>query len=216
MENRDPKFVRFAIGLRIAAIAVLSLASSLPVHSSDTTPEKKPADSHASSIETAESAKAPPAAEDYPKELFTGKVVMLHEALKRRNIKAYEEENKNQVVLETDKGELIPIVPDWRGRAFYQDKRLRDRKVELVGFRKPGVPYLQVLSIFTFNEKGERQYTDYWCDICSIPMYEIKKCDCCQGPIRLRFQNKDLPDYLTTKPVPSNAPANAAQDAKQK
>ena len=114
------------------------------------------------------------------------------------------------------KGDLIPIVPDWRGRAFYQDKRLRDRKVELVGFRKPGVPYLQVLSIFTFNDRGERQYTDYWCDICAIPMYEIKKCDCCQGPIRLRFQNKGLPDYLKTKPGPAAAPAKAAEGAKPK
>lgn len=130
------------------------------------------------------------------KELFSGKVTLLKDALQKRGVKAYSEEIEKQVVLVTEAGELIPILPDWRGRAFFQDKRLRDRKVDLVGYRKPGIPYLQVLIVFTFNDKGERQYTDYWCDVCSIPMYEIKPCDCCQAPIRLRFQTRALPDYL--------------------
>lgn len=130
------------------------------------------------------------------KELFSGQVVLLADALKQRDVEFYEKELQDQVVLETPDGELIPILPDWRGRAFYQDERLRDRRVELVGFRRPGVPHLQVLMVFTFDDKDRRMYTDYWCDICSIPMYEIKACECCQGPIRLRFQPQDLPDYL--------------------
>jgi hypothetical protein len=130
------------------------------------------------------------------KQLYTGKVVNLQDALERRGIQ-YAIEFKNQVVLETSAGTLIPIVPDWRGRAFFQDKRLQNRKVDLVGNLKKGTPYLQVLMVFTYNKKGERQYTDYWCDICSIPMYEIKPCDCCQAPIRLRFQHKELPSYLS-------------------
>jgi len=129
------------------------------------------------------------------KHLFTGKVVLVQEALKKRRITTYSE-LKGQVALETSDGELLPIVSDWRGRAFFQDKRLRNRKVELVGYRQAGLPYVQVLMIFTFDEKGHRQYTDYWCDICSIPMYEIKPCDCCQDKIRLRFQPQALPDYL--------------------
>lgn len=132
---------------------------------------------------------------DVARELFSGKVVLLPEALKRKGIKSYPE-MKDQVVLETDSGELLPIVSDWRGRAFFQDERLRNRQVDLVARKRPGVPYLQVLMIFTFDEKGERQYTDYWCDICSIPMYEIKDCECCQGPIRLRMKRQDLPSYI--------------------
>ena len=108
-------------------------------------------------------------------------------------------EFEKQVVLEMPSGELIPIVPNWRGRAFYQDKRLRNRKVELVGRQRKGIPYLQVLTIFTFDKQGVRQYTDYWCDLCSIPMYEIKPCDCCQDQIRIRFQPRELPDYLTNQ-----------------
>ena len=129
------------------------------------------------------------------KELFRGQVVIVKDALEKRGITAFAE-MKEQVALETPNGELLPIVADWRGRAFYQDKRLRDRKVELVGYKRDGLPYLQVLMVFTFDKDGQRMYTDYWCDICSIPMYEIKPCDCCQQDIRLRFQPQDLPDYL--------------------
>ena len=133
------------------------------------------------------------------KQVFSGEVVRLTDALDRRGVKHYEEEHAGQVVLETEGGELIPILSDWRGRAFHQDERLRDRKVDLVGYRREGVPYLQVLMVFTFAEDGARQYTDYWCDICAIPMYEIKPCECCQGETRLRFQEQDLPDYLGEK-----------------
>jgi len=142
-------------------------------------------------------------------ELFSGKVVFLRDALKRKRIKASSEIDK-QVVLETATGELIPIIPDWRGRAFFQDKRLRERKVDLVGYRRPGVPYLQVLMVFVYNDKGVRQYMDYWCEICAIPMYEIKPCDCCQDPIDLRFQTRDLPDYLDKK---TNSKRQVVKDA---
>lgn len=130
-----------------------------------------------------------------PKELFRGEVVFLREALERRGIRTADETGRH-VVLETTSGELIPILADWRGRAFYQDETLRHRKVELIGFRHPGVPYLNVIAVYTFGEEGERLYTDYWCDVCSIPMYEIQPCECCQGPVRLRFQKQDLPDYV--------------------
>ena len=132
-----------------------------------------------------------------PRQLFKGKVVYAADALKRRGVKVYADDLKNQVVLETASGELTPILPDWRGRAFHQDERLRERDVELVGFRREGLPYINVLSVYTFDEKRKRQYTDYWCDICSIPMYEIKPCDCCQQEIRLRFQPQEITDLNT-------------------
>lgn len=133
-----------------------------------------------------------------PKELFSGKIVNLLEALKRRAVTA-SDESKSQFVLETDDGELIPIVPDWRGLAFFQDERLRDRRIELVGTRQKAAPYLQVQMVFVFDEKGARRYMDYWCDICSIAMYEIKPCDCCQEKIRLRLQPQELPEFVKKK-----------------
>jgi hypothetical protein len=146
------------------------------------------------------------AADSSSQELFRGKVVLVREALARRKIEAREEFDK-QVALETDDGELIPIVPDWRGRAFFQDEKLRNRRVELVGKRAKGVPYLQVLIIFTFDEKGTRQYTDYFCDTCGFAMYEIKPCECCQGPVHLRYQPRDLPEYIKAR-YPKNSAAS--------
>lgn len=139
--------------------------------------------------------------------LLSGRVLPLADALKQRGIDSYEEETKGQVVLVMRMGELVPIVPDWRGRAFYQDERLRDRPVDLVVKRREGVPWVQVLSIYTFDAKGVRQITDYWCDLCSIPMYEIKECECCQGPVRLRFRPQELPADLT--PLAKNRPSAA-------
>ena len=146
------------------------------------------------------------AADPSSQELFRGKVVLVREALARRKIEAREEFDR-QVALETDSGELIPIVPDWRGRAFFQDEHLRDRPVELVGKRPKGVPYLQVLIIFTFDKNGTRQYTDYFCDTCGFAMYEIKPCECCQGPVHLRYQPRDLPDYIKAR-LPRNSAAS--------
>lgn len=156
---------------------------------SDETPS--PLKTATKQVTGADSPKAPAPA----RKLFKGKVVKTHDALQRRGVKAYPEELKNQVALETA-DELIPILPDWRGRAFYQDERLRDRDVELIGFRRAGLPYLNVLAVYTFDDKGRRHYTDYWCDICSIPMYELKPCDCCQEEIRLRSELQELPKNI--------------------
>ncbi|MSR58304.1 MAG: hypothetical protein EXS05_11620 [Planctomycetaceae bacterium] len=139
------------------------------------------------------------------KALLSGRVMLLSEALKQRGIKSYEPEIKGQVVLVTPEQELVPIVPDWRGRAFYQDERLRDRAVELIVNRRRGVPWVQVLSIYMFDDSGVRNITDYWCDVCSIPMYEIKDCECCQAPIRLRLRPQELPKELQNSTRSSKA-----------
>ncbi len=178
----------------LACVVLAAIVFVARGHSDETPSKPKAAEA---SSERAASTDSPTEAAP-PKKLFKGKVVKAHEALKRRGVKAYTEELKDQVVLET-KDELIPILPDWRGRAFFQDERLRDRDVELIGFRRAGLPYLNVLSVYTFNDKGRRQYTDYWCDICSIPMYELKPCDCCQEEIRLRFETQDLPKDIAPK-----------------
>ncbi|REJ70960.1 MAG: hypothetical protein DWQ34_23595 [Planctomycetota bacterium] len=133
--------------------------------------------------------------QEFPKKLYSGRVVFLEDALEEQGVETFEETGRH-VVLETDEGDLIPILADWRGRAFYQDEQLRDRKVELIGFLRPGLPYLNVIAVYTFDEDGERMYTDYWCDVCSIPMYMIQPCECCQGDVRLRFQKQDLPEYI--------------------
>ncbi|MCA9222733.1 MAG: hypothetical protein KDA71_20565, partial [Planctomycetales bacterium] len=77
------------------------------------------------------------------------------------------------------------IVEDVRGRAFRRDDRLRKMRVELLVRRYAGVPAVQIIRVFELTDEG-RFELDYWCDICAIAMFELKACDCCQGPIELR------------------------------
>ncbi len=199
----------FASRLLITILAIVVCAASELFHiaasAAEAAPEAKPSAQKSSE-------KVEPR-----RDLFAGKVVLLQDALKRRGIKVAEE-MKLQAVLETKSGELIPIAADWRGRAFFQDKKLRGRPVEIVGYRQPGIPYLQALIVYFPNKKGEREEFDYWCDICAIPMYEIKDCECCQGPSRHRYRPAELPAYLfeqgaaankspSTKPAAKDSPS---------
>jgi hypothetical protein len=44
---------------------------------------------------------------------------------------------------------------------------------------------IQVIRLRRQTEQGPVE-VDYWCDICAIPMYIKKPCECCQGETRLR------------------------------
>src|SRR5262249_57639442 len=100
----------------------------LPVSSDERAGGAKPQASGESSSRQAESGKDEAAkddrneeAEDPVKAIVSGKVVTLGEALKQRGIKSYAEEIRGQVVLVTRAGEIVPIVPDWRGRGAFSD-----------------------------------------------------------------------------------------------
>jgi hypothetical protein len=129
------------------------------------------------------------AAEPQPRhvtESLRGKVFWTAEALQERfGIESDPDSAESSVSLVTREGKVYPIVKDSRGRAFMVDGRLRNRDMELVVRRYEGSPFIQVLGIYTIKEN--RKYAlDYWCDICAIIMYELKECECCQGPTRLR------------------------------
>ena len=51
--------------------------------------------------------------------------------------------------------------------------------------RYPASPLVQIIRVIEIAKDG-RYEIDYWCDVCSIAMYELKECECCQGPIELR------------------------------
>ena len=53
------------------------------------------------------------------------------------------------------------------------------------GQNYPGSPMLQVIQVFETRAEGKFEL-DYWCEICAIAMFELKDCECCQGPIELR------------------------------
>lgn len=115
-----------------------------------------------------------------------GRVVFLADALKRRfGIESDEDAAQQQVALETAAGQIYPLVKDARGRGFLVDPRLRDVEMELLVRRYEGSPVVQVIRVYTIKESVKYEL-DYWCDVCAIPMYELKPCECCQGPIRIR------------------------------
>lgn len=115
-----------------------------------------------------------------------GRVVWLAETLeKKHGVKEVPEAAERVLVLETPSGELHPLVEDIRGRGFRRDPRLRNIDVELLVRVHPGVPFVQVIRVFQLKD-GAKYELDYWCDVCSIAMFELKDCECCQGPIELR------------------------------
>jgi len=123
---------------------------------------------------------------DYETVALQGRVVWMAEALNRRfGIQTDDDAAEATVALETRDGRLFPIVKDARGRGFHKDPRLRNINVELLVRQFAGSPVIQVIRVSTLRE-GKKYQLDYWCDICSIPMFELKECECCQGPIRIR------------------------------
>ena len=127
-----------------------------------------------------------PAGTDFKLETIRGRVVYLAEALEERTGAATVEEAKERILaLQNKSGELIPLWEDVRGRAFRRDERLRKMEVELLVRRYQGSPVVQIIRVFEVAKDGLYEI-DYWCEICAIAMYELKECECCQGPIELR------------------------------
>lgn len=133
-------------------------------------------------------AKAKEPAAKFEVQSLRGRVTWMSAALARRyDIKEGPEAAERVLALEQKDGTLHPLVEDVRGRAFRLDRRLRDIDVELTVRKYPGSPMLQVIQVFEIRADGKYEL-DYWCDVCSIAMFELKECECCQGPIELRLR----------------------------
>jgi hypothetical protein len=115
-----------------------------------------------------------------------GRVGWMRDVLQRRfGVQTVPESRERILCLETAAGEVYPLAEDIRGRAFRVDPRLRDMPVEMEVRRHVGSPMIQVIRLYELRD-NERWELDYWCEICAIAMFELKACDCCQGPIDLR------------------------------
>ncbi len=120
-----------------------------------------------------------------------GKVVFLGEVMERETgIAVVSEARERVLALRTNRGELISLLEDVRARAFRRDERLRDMEIELVVRKYANSPAVQVIRVFEIA-KGQRLEIDYWCEVCSIAMFEKKDCECCQGESELRRRKVD-------------------------
>jgi hypothetical protein len=131
----------------------------------------------------------------YRTESVRGRVVWLADAMKERfGVETDSDARHSVAAFATDDGQLLPIVKDFRGRGLYLDSRLHEMHLELLVRRFDGAPAIQVVRVYSLHADGKYEL-DYWCDVCSIPMYELKECECCQGPIRIRerlVEKRDL------------------------
>ncbi len=120
-----------------------------------------------------------------------GRVVFLGEVMERETgIAVVSEARERVLALRTNRGELISLLEDVRARAFRRDERLRAMEIELVVRKYANSPAVQVIRVFEIA-KGERFEIDYWCEVCSIAMFEKKDCECCQGESELRRRKID-------------------------
>jgi hypothetical protein len=132
-------------------------------------------------------APGPPAGDKVEAVMMTGKVVDLTTVLKGTGIAFDAEPVARQVVLEGPDGTITPLLSDEASRALFLDERLRNRRIEIVGRRYPGLPYLQVISI-KVEDEGKLRTPEYYCDICTISVRYPQECPCCQGPMELRMR----------------------------
>lgn len=114
-----------------------------------------------------------------------GRVVWLAEALAVLGVRSVPEATERTLALQTEEGELVPILEDVRGRALRVDPRFRAMQIELLVTKLPKAPFVRIIGMYEITAAGPLEL-DYWCDICAIAMYEQKPCDCCQGPTELR------------------------------
>ena len=140
----------------------------------------------AAALPPARSADGAPAVPAYRIETLRGRVVWMASALRRRfGIESDEDAAESTAALEATDGILYPLVKDFHGRGFWLDPRLRDIDVEIAARRYDKSPAVQIVRWYAIKE-GRKYEVDYWCDVCAIPMYELKACECCQGETRLR------------------------------
>jgi hypothetical protein len=84
-------------------------------------------------------------------------------------------------------GAIYPLVKDSGARMFFQDPALLKRPMRLTGRLLPGSQLLQVTAVHSYLD-GELHEVYYWCDICSIRRSAKTVCECCGGPMELRFE----------------------------
>ena len=118
--------------------------------------------------------------------VLRGKVVELAAHLKAAlDVPIDDDLGSAVLVLVTDSGDVYPLIKDVRSRGFFMDKRLRDRPMELVVHKYPGMPFVRLIDVYSFKD-GKKYKVDYWCTLCAITTFQPGPCPCCQDEIQLR------------------------------
>jgi hypothetical protein len=116
-----------------------------------------------------------------------GEVVELAEVVKDSGLRVDAGPIARQVVVKAEDGTIVPLLCDEASRAFFDDQRLRHRRVEIQARRFEGLPYVQVTAFQVEHEERFRT-PEYYCDICTISVRYPQACPCCQGEMELRMK----------------------------
>lgn len=118
---------------------------------------------------------------------LTGEAIELSKALAALGLPSDDDQTKNQVVLRTNEGALIPLLKDEASRALFLDERLRERPILIHARKRDKIPYLQVLIVRVKIEDAYRE-PQYYCEVCTITVRYPQICPCCQGPMILKYK----------------------------
>ena len=115
-----------------------------------------------------------------------GQAVFMGPALKKKLGRELLDAALDDVVaFESTDGKLFPILPTESGLFFYRDERVRQKPMRIKGRWHDKLQMLEIIDRYSLVD-GKPNEIYYWCEICSIQIYHLKDCDCCQGPIELR------------------------------
>jgi hypothetical protein len=86
--------------------------------------------------------------------------------------------------LVTDSGERVRFLPEDPRSAIFTDRRVRERTLEIRGWRRPGGA-LEILSVHSIVG-GRPHRIHYRCDVCNIDATAPGPCWCCGQDFELR------------------------------
>ncbi len=116
-----------------------------------------------------------------------GEAIELSKALAALGLPSDDDQTKNQIVLRTNDGALIPLLKDEASRALFLDERLRERPILIHARKRDKIAYLQVLTVQVKIEEAYRE-PQYYCEVCTITVRYPQVCPCCQGPMILKYK----------------------------
>jgi hypothetical protein len=116
---------------------------------------------------------------------YSGKVQPMAPLLEKQGVKLDADAAEHWLALVAEDGKVYPLLKDEGCRMFFMDKTLLDRPMRLTGRVVGDTQFLQVVKVHSVL-KGKLHDIFYWCDICSIRVYEPGNCPCCGDPTVLK------------------------------
>ncbi|HZS10130.1 MAG TPA: hypothetical protein VFD58_35210 [Blastocatellia bacterium] len=115
--------------------------------------------------------------------VLRGRVVCLTEELGRRYGVQPECETRGHVyALKTADQKLYPFLPTDQAAAIYDDRRFRERDLQVTARLLPDASFIEVIKLQSARAGGLYDLY-YFCEVCNIRTHKPGPCECCQDPV---------------------------------